>query len=247
MGTITGTHGQHSVAFIIRQVKRQHRHPCVHLYLRPGAELPGDPVEQVRTHRQMPVREVQFAGHAIAIRVCKGLQKYRIDLHGFDPVQQQIKVGAHLHRVSVIDVIQVDMGRTQRRLSLSSLTETFLGQIEQRRKISFRTHQLTVNDRIAHTIGQTVQGHGQWHVHAPRDLVGLLVVRTIGPDHDSRRQFNLLREQSDAALQVGADTRLILGIRFIARLARQPGMCGGSRQLVALGVGQHAAMHVMGV
>ncbi len=242
VGAVEGLHRQGGVASVVRQPEGEHGHPGEHPHARPGAELPGHPVEQVRAQRQVPVREVQRVRHAVTVRVGERLQEHVVDAQRLDPVQQPVEVAALLLGIGIVDVVEVDVGRPQRRRRVEAADRA-----DEIVQVHVRADQPAVHVALQRGVRQVFEGHAELEAEPVRLGGGGGLVGAVGPHHGARPAAEAALQHGHALGQVGADARAVGGLRFVAAVGGPIGSGDRGGLSVAPGIAGNAPVQVVAV
>src|SRR5258706_5011792 len=63
--------------------------------------------EKIGSQRQMTTREIKRVSRAIAVRIRKRLQEYRIDAHISDAIEQESDILCLLLGIWIVDIVEV--------------------------------------------------------------------------------------------------------------------------------------------
>ena len=240
------------------QIEAQYRQPCIDFAFVSRGELPGDVVEEVRAHGQMAVREIQFVGGTVAVRVCECLKVDDVGAGCLDAVEQQRGVFLALYRVFVIDHVQIDVhdaldGQIGDRQVCHGVAAAVIGAASHDACFDFSHHSRKIDFFVHHEsrdgrpVGKERQRGGQ---RVARFLCGLyadLVVASVWPDGDERTMSGLVVDDVGRFFPVvvnslfeGFDGFVLAGFGVIQSV------CAGG-QFDALRVALVSAVQVVGV
>ncbi len=214
------------------------------LHPRARLQLPGDPAEQVRAHRHVPVGEVQCIGGVVAVRIGEGLQ---VDVGGrdaFDSLDQRIEVAPLLRRVRVVHIIQVDLQRAD--AVERNVAPQLVGQALHGRVVADQEARQPMQV-AGHWRAAAFQIEGHRHAQLFGDVVAQLVVGRVRPDDGARAHAQVLLDALHAAAEIGAQALLVLRLALVAARGR-PVDAGDHRwRRIALRIGKHSVVQVVGM
>ena len=240
------------------QVETENRQPCIDFTFVSCGQLPGNIVEEVRTHGQMAVREIQFVCGTIAVRIGECLKIDDVGAGRLDAVEQQRGVFLALYRVFVVDHVQIDMHdaldrQIGDRQVCHGVAAAVIGAAahdacfdlaHHSRQIDFFMHHESWNGR---PVGEESQRCGQRVTCFLCSLYTDLVVTSVWPDGDERTMSGLAVNDVvgffpvvENSLFEGFDGFIQAGFCVIQSV------CAG-RQFDALRVTLVSAMQVMGM
>ena len=161
-----------------------------------------------------------------------------------DPFDQRIEVACLLRRVSVVDIIQVDLQGTdaiERDIAAQLVGQAFHGRVvaDQEARQAMQV--------AGHRRAAALQIEGHRHAQLFGDVVAQLVVGRVRPDDGARAHAQVLLDALHAAREVGAQALLILRFSLVAVRGRAVDAGDHGGRGIALWIGEHAVVQVVGV
>ncbi len=214
-----------------------------------GDQLPCRAREQVGAHRQVAVREIKRLGGAAAVGVVIGLQVDRFRFEILDPVEQPGQPGLLAIGIGIVHIVERDIDDPFDRLVIPAISRLLAELAHHDAGIPVIGDQQApdLGQRHIGRVGAVVQGEVDAHAELVRGADQRRVIHAVGPDHRAHPDAGVGLDEVGALLQVASDPGFVLLVGFIALQLGKVQVRAGCRQLIALGIGYRAVVHIVRV